>query len=829
MNPAESTAREMAVALRVKVFPCHSIKNDGTCSCGKKDCKDPGKHPLTMHGLSDATCDLEQIDAWATRWPKANWAAVPGDKYVVLDRDIYKDAGAASSAALEKKFPGLFDNTVAASTPRGGVHDWFELPPGEIVSSKNNAIGDGVDVKSRGGYVLLSGSRTDAGPYAWEERRSWKERAPDPVPRELLALLPRPGRKELKPRHRPFAQPLHDAMKRDPLDAYHKATGQAEFVTRGTEYYFVCSSHADTKPSARLNPGKGSWYCDVCDTGGGIGEAWAARFKLDPVTDFNRIERELAELFGVKLDEESASPKKSKVAVAMAALEGRGLELFRSSGGETFANYRAEGGHRDTSRISQLGRFITRLYLKETGDISLYPSAVAEIIATLDARAYDPAAPVRDPMLRYGGGDGKIYVNLGRPDRKILQITGDGLSVIEYSDCQETFLFPNGQLELPLPGKNPMTLSEISCRFFSNMQEPAFLLTFGFMLDAMRPAKDHHILATAEANGAGKTELGNSVKLLTDPATILSRPLSRDPKELFAFVRNSYVVVLDNCSSFSGDFSDKFASMSTGSDLVQRELYSDANEISTGGGHVFVFGGIPVVARKSDLNDRVMNPVLEEFTDANPGRDVADYRKDFMTARPDILATMWAAVSAGLRETAELPPGDVRMKSAAKWIYRCMKGLGKEREFMEAYLDDRRDNKNRIADESPIFVPVLSLVATIKEINSKGPPIIAYSSFNGTATALLNTLNAQQDLNDRPPGWPPTPWHLSTKLRELKAAFRAQGIIIVMGERDTKSHNRSRLIHIHHVDDPAHKKEPEQPDEVDVPAEHPREWMKEAM
>ena len=799
MNPAEATAREMA-ALGVGVFTCHSIKNDGACSCGKK-CDSPGKHPLTRHGLGDATTDVGQIGRWAAKWPKANWAAVPGDKYVVLDADIYKPQGAASFAALEKLVHGLGDTTVAVTTPRGGVHLWFKLPPGEIVSSKNNALGDGLDIKSRGGYVLLADSSTDAGVYTWKAGRSWKDRPPDPVPPGLLALLPKPGRKEAKPKHRPFAKPLYDVMKRDLLAAYHKATGQAEFAKRGEEYYFVCPSHDDTKPSARLNPDKG-WCCDVCGAGGGIGEVWGARLKLDPVTDFDRIERELADLFAVELAD--VPKKKSKVAVAMAALEGRGLELFRSSGGETFANYRAEGGHRDTSRISQLGRFITRLYLKETGDISLYPSAVAEIIAALDARAYDPAALVRDPVLRYGGGDGTIYVNLSRPDRKILQITGDGLTVIEYADCQATFLFPNGQLELPLPGKTPMELDEIRRRFFSNMQEPSFLLTFGFMLDAMRPAKDHHILATVEANGAGKTELGNSVKLLTDPATILSRPLSRDPKELFAFVRNSYVAVLDNCSSISGDFSDRFASMSTGSALVQRELYSDSNEISAGGANVFVFGGIPVVARKSDLSDRVINPVLEEFTDANPGRDVEDYRADFMTARPDILATLWAAVSAGLRETAELPPGDVRMKSAAKWIYRCMKGLGKEQEFMEAYLDDRRDNKYRIAEESPIFAPILSLVATIKEIDSKGQPIkFDYSSFNGTATALLNTLNAQQDMNDRPVGWPVSPWHLSTKLRELKAAFRAQGIIIVMGKRDNKGHNRNRLIDIHHADDPA--------------------------
>lgn len=112
MNPAESTAREMA-ARGIRVFPCHWPRKDGTCSCEKKSCvKDHSKHPLYIkgtleHGYLDATTDPEQLATWDEANPKANWAAVPGPEYFVIDRDLEKEGAPEASAELEKKYPGL--------------------------------------------------------------------------------------------------------------------------------------------------------------------------------------------------------------------------------------------------------------------------------------------------------------------------------------------------------------------------------------------------------------------------------------------------------------------------------------------------------------------------------------------------------------------------------------------------------------------------------------------------------------------------------------------------------------------------------------------------
>jgi Bifunctional DNA primase/polymerase, N-terminal len=49
------------------------------CSCGDQACGAVGKHPLTPHGLNDATADSAQLVRWWRRWPEANIGLVTGE------------------------------------------------------------------------------------------------------------------------------------------------------------------------------------------------------------------------------------------------------------------------------------------------------------------------------------------------------------------------------------------------------------------------------------------------------------------------------------------------------------------------------------------------------------------------------------------------------------------------------------------------------------------------------------------------------------------------------------------------------------------------------
>src|SRR5579859_4691454 len=47
------------------------------------------------------------------------------------------------------------------------------------------------------------------------------------------------------------------------------AIKQQDGRREGAEIRFLCPAHNDDHPSARWNPKKKTWYCDVCGTGGG--------------------------------------------------------------------------------------------------------------------------------------------------------------------------------------------------------------------------------------------------------------------------------------------------------------------------------------------------------------------------------------------------------------------------------------------------------------------------------------------------------------------------------------------------------------------------------
>jgi Bifunctional DNA primase/polymerase, N-terminal len=109
---------------RWPVFPLHSARNN-QCSCGRSDCKQPGKHPRVQKGLKEASLDRETVADWFTRWPDSNIGIVTGSVsgFVVLDIDPRHD-GDKSLASLEAE-NGTLPLTVEAATGGGGRHILF--------------------------------------------------------------------------------------------------------------------------------------------------------------------------------------------------------------------------------------------------------------------------------------------------------------------------------------------------------------------------------------------------------------------------------------------------------------------------------------------------------------------------------------------------------------------------------------------------------------------------------------------------------------------------------------------------------------------------------
>ena len=129
------------------------------------------KAPLTVHGVSAASTDIDVVRAWWTRWPGANVAIATGGRGIdVLDIDV---RGTQSGwAALNRlRQAGLVqDGMPLVRTPSGGIHLYF-LGTDQRNGSLHH---EHVDFRSSGGYVLVPPSRvvTDAyaGAYRWVHR-----------------------------------------------------------------------------------------------------------------------------------------------------------------------------------------------------------------------------------------------------------------------------------------------------------------------------------------------------------------------------------------------------------------------------------------------------------------------------------------------------------------------------------------------------------------------------------------------------------------------------------------------------------------------------------
>lgn len=107
----------------------------------------------------------EQVNVWWKQWPDANVGIVTGTISDLLVLDIDGEEGNATLTGLEKTH-GPLPLTRTAKTGKGR-HLYFTFPSASIGSTAS-ALGNGVDVRGQGGYVVAPPSVHENGAaYRW--------------------------------------------------------------------------------------------------------------------------------------------------------------------------------------------------------------------------------------------------------------------------------------------------------------------------------------------------------------------------------------------------------------------------------------------------------------------------------------------------------------------------------------------------------------------------------------------------------------------------------------------------------------------------------------
>jgi hypothetical protein len=129
------------------VFPCRPV--------GRK-----AKAPLTRNGLHDASTDPAVIKDWWRRRGDAAIGIPTGIVWDVLDVDTKGEVDGRMHLANLNRL-GLLDGCKkVVTTPSGGFHLYFKAAPEGALTNKASAT-LGLDVRSRGGYVLAPPSWID--------------------------------------------------------------------------------------------------------------------------------------------------------------------------------------------------------------------------------------------------------------------------------------------------------------------------------------------------------------------------------------------------------------------------------------------------------------------------------------------------------------------------------------------------------------------------------------------------------------------------------------------------------------------------------------------
>lgn len=172
------------------VIPLHWIE-DGSCSCPAMKCTSPGKHPLTVNGVKDATTDNEWIRTWWKECPDANIGIATGAPSGIVVLDVDPRHGGEKSLCDFEETNGSLPIGPRVRTGGGGQHLYFSddgIPLRNVVGLR-----PGLDIRGDGGYVVGPGSNHLSGePYVWQHGKTPAKFPLPSVPSHLRSLASPP-------------------------------------------------------------------------------------------------------------------------------------------------------------------------------------------------------------------------------------------------------------------------------------------------------------------------------------------------------------------------------------------------------------------------------------------------------------------------------------------------------------------------------------------------------------------------------------------------------------------------------------------------------------
>jgi putative DNA primase/helicase len=421
------------------------------------------------------------------------------------------------------------------------------------------------------------------------------------------------------------------------------------------------------------------------------------------------------------------------------------------------------GGHRECWPLRSHGfrNWLASDNYARTGSLPS-GSVIKDAIDHLEAAALN--GQEIQPVIRVGGSLDCIYVDLGDPDWRCVEVTRGGYRVVPHpTDVYFIRSKDFGQLPEPQTGGSIDDLKK-----YVNLTPDHYKLYVAFLLTALHPEGPYPILMSTGEPGSCKSTNQRVAKALLDPTkppkngaapvSLARRP--KDTEDLFVMANCSHVVTADNLSFINDELSDGFCTLATGAAFKTRKYYTNFDEASIDVCRPSIINSIGNVVRRSDLGERSV--VLES---SKPAKviDERDFWDSFRTDWPAILGSLFDLLAGVIRyrDTVNLRVTP-RMVSYLRIGVAASTTAGWDDDFVAAYLANQAEIRATVSESEPIVEALISFM------HDEG-------NWTGTPGELLRELDAKRLTAERR-GWPGSARALKELLSRNKRVLEQEGV-----------------------------------------------------
>jgi putative DNA primase/helicase len=396
-----------------------------------------------------------------------------------------------------------------------------------------------------------------------------------------------------------------------------------------------------------------------------------------------------------------------------------------------------------------------------------------EAVAALTDLAIDGPCHKAYPRLAPDGDD--IWYDLGE-GRGAVRMTGEGWEIVGADKVPVRFIRGAGALQQVVPIRGGR-LPDLLRPFMPVKSEVDLALVIGWLVGCFKPGGPFPVLIITGEQGSAKSTFTRVLRRLVDPHSRDMREPPRDPRDLVAAVRHSYVVAFDNVSYLTIDMSDRLCALSTGTRAIGgRALFTDHDEAAFTAVRPLILNGISDFVERGDLADRAISIHLPAI-DTKKRMDDDTFWEGFNEAVPAIMGAIFDAVCTALaRYESIILERKPRMANFARWAVASEPAMTfPPGTFLEAMMANREASAAQTFSQDPVGSALLDLMAEIH-------------IFEGDVREVSNKLAKGAPISRE--DWPKNERGMANRLRRLISGAKAIGIEVTELRADSKTRRK---------------------------------------